>query len=76
MGGGHGTGYTGSVHCYDDGTHGDNVAGDGIYCYRDPQNRIGCNGYNAHPGEYNYSFYCEDIHGQRSNTVSVKINRQ
>jgi hypothetical protein len=76
MGGGHWGGYTGSVYCYDDGTHGDNVPGDGVYHYMDPQNQIGCNGYNAHPGEYNYSFYCEDIHGQRSNPVSVKINRQ
>ena len=68
--------YTGTVDCYDDGTHGDDVPGDGIYHYTDPNHQIGCNGRNAHPGEYTYSFYCEDIHGQRSNTASVTLTRR
>jgi hypothetical protein len=69
-------GYNGTVECYDDGTHGDAVAGDGIYHYMDPNDRIGCHGLNAPAGEYHYTFWCEDVYGQRSNTVSVEINRR
>jgi hypothetical protein len=68
--------YTGTVYCHDDGTHGDDVPGDGIYHYVDPDDRIGCDGRHAHAGEYTYSFYCEDIHGRRSSTVSVTVTRR
>jgi hypothetical protein len=69
-------GYNGTTLCYDDGTHGDDVAGDGIYHFMDPDQNIGCHGIGAPPGEYHYSFWCEDIHGQRSNTASLTITRQ
>jgi hypothetical protein len=68
-------GFTGSVLCYDDGTHGDPIAGDGIYHYMDPQDQIGCHGVNAPSGDYHYTFWCEDIHGQRSNTATVTVSR-
>ena len=69
-------GFNGTRLCYDDGTHGDDVAGDGIYHFMDPDQNIGCHGIGAPPGEYHYSFWCEDIHGQRSNTASLTITRQ
>ena len=69
-------GFNGTVLCYDDGTHGDDIPGDGIYRYMDPDQNIGCHGVDAPPGEYRYSFWCEDASGQRSNTASVSITRQ
>jgi hypothetical protein len=71
-----GGGYAGTVLCYDDGTHGDDIAGDGIYHYMDPDDAIGCHGIDAPPGEYHYTFWCEDIYGQRSNTASVTVVRE
>ncbi|MFQ5789053.1 MAG: choice-of-anchor X domain-containing protein [Acidobacteriota bacterium] len=69
-------GFSGSVLCYDDGTHGDDVPGDGIYHYMDGEDQIGCHGIEAPRGEYHYSFWCEDVYGQRSNTASVTVVRQ
>jgi hypothetical protein len=69
-------GFTGTTFCYDDGTHGDDIAGDGVYQFMDPADNIGCEGINAAPGEYHYDFWCEDIYGQRSNTLSLTVIRQ
>jgi hypothetical protein len=69
-------GFNGTVLCYDDGTHGDDIPGDGVYHYMDPDDDVGCHGLDAPPGEYRYSFGCEDVHGQRSNTATVTIIRQ
>jgi hypothetical protein len=69
-------GYQGTVLCYDDGTHGDDIAGDGYYHFMDPQNQIGCHGYDAPRGNYEYHFWCEDIYSQRSNTATVTVVRE
>jgi hypothetical protein len=69
-------GFSGTVLCYDDGTHGDDIPGDGIYHYMDPENQIGCHGLNAPQGNYQYAFWCEDMLGQRSNTATLTIVRQ
>lgn len=69
-------GFTGTVLCYDDGTHGDDIPGDGIYHFMDPDDNIGCHGLYAPSGEYHYSFWCEDAYGQRSNTASITIERE
>lgn len=69
-------GYNGTVLCYDDGTHGDDIPGDGVFHYMDPDDQIGCHGLDAPHGEYHYSFWAEDMIGQRSNTVSVTIVRE
>jgi len=69
-------GFSGTVLCYDDGTHGDDIPGDGIYHYMDPENQIGCHGLNAPRGNYEYAFWCEDVLGQRSNTATLTIVRQ
>lgn len=68
-------GFRGTVLCYDDGTHGDDVAGDGIYHFTDPDEDIGCHGVDAPPGDYHYDFWCEDVFGQRSNVATVTIVR-
>lgn len=69
-------GYQGTVLCYDDGTHGDDIPGDGHYHFLDPQNQIGCHGYGAPRGEYQYHFWCEDVYNQRSNTATVTVVRE
>lgn len=69
-------GYRGTVLCYDDGTQGDDIAGDGIYHFMDPDDDIGCHGINAPRGEYHYEFWCEDAFGQQSNVASVTIVRE
>jgi hypothetical protein len=69
-------GFRGTVFCYDDGTHGDDVPGDGIYHFMDPQNQIGCHGLNAPRGNYEYRFWCEDVYSQRSNTETVTVVRE
>ena len=69
-------GFSGTVLCYDDGTHGDDIPGDGIYHYMDPENQIGCHGLNAPRGNYEYAFWCEGVLGQRSNTATLTIVRQ
>ncbi|HSF15057.1 MAG TPA: hypothetical protein VLK65_05855 [Vicinamibacteria bacterium] len=69
-------GFRGTVLCYDDGTHGDDVPGDGIYHFMDPDDAIGCHGFEAPPGPYHYEFWCEDVFGQQSNVASVTINRE
>lgn len=69
-------GYSGSVLCYDDGTHGDDMPGDGVYHYMDPDDQIGCHGANAPMGDYHYTFWAEHMNGRRSNTVSVTVVRE
>lgn len=69
-------GFRGTVLCYDDGTHGDDIPGDGVYHFMDPEDDIGCHGLDAPPGEYHYSFWCEDIYGRRGNTASLTIVRK
>lgn len=69
-------GYNGLVLCYDDGTHGDYMPGDGIYHYMDPDDQIGCHGLSSPAGEYHYSFWAEGANGQRSNTATVTIVRE
>jgi hypothetical protein len=69
-------GYNGTTLCYDDGTHGDDMPGDGIYHYMDSDDQIGCHGVNAPHGEYHYTFWAESTSGQRSNTATVTIVRE
>jgi hypothetical protein len=69
-------GFSGTVICYDDGTHGDDLPGDAIYHYMDPENQIGCHGRNAPAGDYRYSFWCEDRIGRRSNIATLNVVRQ
>ena len=68
--------HTGRVELYDDGTHGDRVAGDGLYCLEDFEGEYGCHSKRAEMGEYHYEFYGEHDDGHESNhmTVTVRIS--
>jgi len=63
----------GTFMLYDDGTHGDDVAGDGIYCYQDDDDRYGCTGMNAANGDYHYDFCGYDEAGHASNHMEVTV---
>jgi hypothetical protein len=73
---GHMGGYMhqGEFYCYDDGTHGDPVPGDGIYCFVDEMQQYGCHSADARPGEYRYEFCGFDQHGHESNRMEVRVN--
>lgn len=61
---------------YDDGTHGDTMPGDGIYCYEDVVGQYGCHRDDAAPGEYHYDFWGmhEGMHESNHMRVTVTIN--
>lgn len=67
--------HTGRTELYDDGTHGDRVAGDGLYCLEDFQGEYGCHSSNSAVGEYHYEFHGVHHDGHESNhmTVTVRI---
>lgn len=65
--------HRGEFYCYDDGTHGDPVAGDGIYCFVDDAQQYGCHRADASPGEYHYQFCGFDQHGHESNRMDVVV---
>jgi hypothetical protein len=69
-------GYNGTTLCYDDGTHGDDMPGDGIYHYMDSDDQIGCHGVNAPHGEYHYTFWAESTSGQRNDGSQVHSRRK
>lgn len=47
---------SGSFFLYDDGTHGDHVPGDGLYCLEDPDGIYGFHHMGARHGGYQYDF--------------------
>lgn len=63
----------GILHLYDDGTHGDPIAGDGIYCFDDRQGQYGFHMQNAPHGQYHYEFYGLDHDEQHSNHMNVVV---
>ncbi len=63
----------GEFTLYDDGTHGDHIAGDGIYCFEDWGWQYGCAGNGMYPGEYHYEFYGMHHDGAHSNHVNVQV---
>lgn len=67
--------HAGRLQLYDDGTHGDRVAGDGLYCFEDFEGEYGCHSAQAKMGEYHYEFHGEHDDGHESNhmTVTVRI---
>jgi hypothetical protein len=66
--------HQGEFYCYDDGTHGDPVPGDGIFCFVDDVQQYGCHRSDARPGEYHYEFCGFDQHGHESNRIDVRVN--
>lgn len=63
----------GLMQMYDDGTHGDPIAGDGIYCYEDEQGQYGLHMQDAAHGQYHYEFYGFDHDEQHSNHINVIV---
>ena len=66
---------TGDATCYDDGTHGDDVAGDGMYHRADADDAMGCGGAGSPMGTYGYTFHCTATDGQSCGDVTVTVNR-
>lgn len=65
--------HQGEFYCYDDGTHGDRVPGDGRYCFLDDAQQYGCHRADARVGEYRYEFCGLDQHGHESNRMRVTV---
>jgi hypothetical protein len=66
-------GGTREFHLYDDGTHGDQQAGDGVYCFEDVQFQYACNAQGMGPGTYHYEFFGMDHEGHHTNHVDVTV---
>jgi hypothetical protein len=62
-----------SLDCYDDGTHGDAVAGDGMYSYRDEDGHVGPHYEGCVAGEYGYTFHGMDLDGNHTNSLEVRV---
>jgi hypothetical protein len=63
----------GNFTLYDDGTHGDHVAGDGLYCYEDFAGAYGCHAAGAPLGEHHWDFYGIDPMGGETNHMRVTV---
>jgi hypothetical protein len=64
----------GRLTLFDDGTHGDRVPGDGVYCFEDFGSDYGCHGENAQMGQHRYDFYGMDHMGGESNHMLVTVS--
>lgn len=60
-------------HLYDDGTHGDSVPGDGLYCFEDFQGQYGCHTKQAARGSHHYDFMGLDSQGHKSSQMRVTV---
>lgn len=69
-------GQTMTVDCYDDGTHGDMVPGDGTYSYMDVDGHIGPQYGDCVAGQYVYMFHGADTMGQHTNVVECSVTVQ
>ena len=56
-----------------DGTHGDRVAGDGIYCLEDHDGTYGFHHSGARHGQYRYEFYGFHRSGMESNHRVITV---
>jgi predicted small secreted protein len=65
-----------SVECYDDGTHGDAVAGDGMYSYMDVDGHVGPHYSSCVSGTYTYTFHGTDTLGRHTNSVECRVTVQ
>ena len=63
----------GRMTLYDDGTHGDRMANDGIYCYEDFGSEYGCHGANAPMGRHDYDFFGMGPSGDETNHMLVTV---
>jgi len=68
-----GTPGQGTMVLYDDGTHGDPVAGDGTYCLDDTQGQYGMHMATAPMGQYHYEFFGIGHDEQQTNHMNVTV---
>jgi len=64
---------SGTLGLYDDGTHGDRVPNDGVYCYEDSDGSFGIHMMDAAMGQYHFEFWGTDPRGHDSNHLSLAI---
>jgi hypothetical protein len=64
----------GAFQLYDDGTHGDLQAGDGVYCYEDDDGDFGFHHMDAMHGNYDYDFYGVHHDGSESNHMMYTVD--
>ena len=62
------------VDCYDDGTHGDQVAGDGMYSYMDGDAHVGVHRADCPAGDYVFTFHGTDTMGRGTNTDDCRVS--
>ena len=62
-----------SVDCYDDGTHGDQVAGNGTYSLVDVDGHIGLHYEDCVSGTYVYTFHGLDTMGDHTNSLEWRV---
>ena len=65
-----------TVNLYDDGTHGDQTANDGTYCYLDVNEHIGPHLADCPHGVYSYRFHGQDDQGMTTNTLQCQVTVQ
>lgn len=65
--------HTGRIQLYDDGTHGDDIPGDGMYHFEDFDGEFGCQRQNNEGGEYHYEFYGQHHDGSETNHLDMTI---
>ncbi len=63
----------GTMPLFDDGTHGDRFANDGVYCYEDADGSYGLHMMDASMGRYRYEFWGTDAGGHDSNHMSLSV---
>jgi hypothetical protein len=65
---------SGVMTLYDDGTHGDERPGDGVYCTEDWDGHYGFHMGSAQMGTYHYDFYGMHDDGHQSNHMEVSVS--
>ena len=66
-------GHGSTVSMYDDGSHGDPVPGDGVYCYLDADGHIGPHDDDCPRGDYVYRFHGTDMLGHETNWIECRV---
>lgn len=72
-------GQMGQFILWDDGTHGDDAAGDGWYCLEDDMEEMMSmvgHGWSQVMGSHEFDFYCLDEDGNESNHITVHMDIQ
>lgn len=66
----------GDALCYDDGTHGDDIAADGVYHRLDEGGMMGCGQAESPSGTYSYRFQCTMTSGASCGEMMLSVTRR